>query len=178
MRDVELFELRSGRGPSLESYRTGSLTSEPDLTRTRRWPRFGPVALAAGYRSVQAVPIYLPGQTIGGTQPVPPRNRSFTPADIRAAQALAQATALTILRRSTESGTAGARPPPDPTAEQILMEQAKGMVAGLAAITVDEATVRIHRYAQHHNLPVTGICHDIVGGTLNLATFRERSHRE
>jgi hypothetical protein len=176
--EVELFELRSGQGPSIESYRTGSLVSEPDLTHTRRWPRFGPVALAAGYRSVQAVPIYIPGQTIGALNLFRNETGALPQADTRAAQALAQAAAVTILRRRIESGTSADRPPPVPTAEQIIMEQAKGMVAGLAAITVDEASVRIHRYAQHHNLSAAGVCHDIVSGTLKLVTFQERSHRK
>src|SRR5438309_6423724 len=50
MRVVELFELQSEEGPCPDCYRTGeAVLSENLATVGGRWPRFGPVALEAGF---------------------------------------------------------------------------------------------------------------------------------
>jgi hypothetical protein len=176
MHGVEQFELRSGQGPCMESYRTGSPITETDLIRARhRWPRFGPVATAAGFRSAHAVPIDIHGHIIGALNLFRTKIGALPETEALAARALAQATAITILRRESETVDAGHLPVP--SADQIVLEQAKGIVAGLADVTVDEALTRIHRYARHHDLTVNEVCHDVVGGTLHLVTFQEISHR-
>src|SRR5207244_7829797 len=67
MRVVELFELQSQEGPCLDCFRTGEPVLNQDIaTVDGRWPTFGPVALAAGFRSVHALPMRLRGVAIAG----------------------------------------------------------------------------------------------------------------
>ena len=62
MRMLELFELQSHDGPCLDCYCTvGPVVNQDLATGNAPWPRFGPEALAAGFRSVHA----LPGTVIG-----------------------------------------------------------------------------------------------------------------
>src|SRR5206468_3124549 len=62
MRVAELFELQSEEGPCPDCYRTGeAVVSESLPTDGGCWPRFGPVAREAGFRSVHAVPMRLRG---------------------------------------------------------------------------------------------------------------------
>jgi hypothetical protein len=64
--NVELFELQSLEGPCPDCYRTGQPALNHNLEGLDgRWPRFAPVALEAGFRSVHAVPMRLRGATIG-----------------------------------------------------------------------------------------------------------------
>ena len=74
MRVVELFELQSEEGPCLDCFRTGEPVVNQDLaTVDGRWPRFAPVALEAGFKSVHALPMRLRGAVIGVVEPVPGR---------------------------------------------------------------------------------------------------------
>ena len=60
MRLVELFEIQAHEGPCSDCYRTGAPSLNPSLeTENGRWPRFGPAALEAGFRSVHALPILI-----------------------------------------------------------------------------------------------------------------------
>jgi len=178
MRQAELSKLRLGEGPCIEAFQTGRRISEPHLARhPQRWPHFGPVALAAGFQSVYAVPIRAPDHTLGALNLFRPDVGNMGDADMRAAQALAQVTAVTILRHSTGDTTSHGDPRPT-NSDQAVVEQAKGMLAGQAASTVNEAFLRIRRYAQHHHLPVERVCRDILSGSLNLLTWQERSHQD
>src|SRR5712691_7467883 len=57
MRLVELFEIQAQEGPCPDCYRTGEAARHENLAAVdSHWPRFGPVALEAGFLSVQALP--------------------------------------------------------------------------------------------------------------------------
>ena len=62
---------------------------------------------------------------------------------------------------------------PSSAAEPPIVEQAKGVLAGHAAIGVDDAFARLRRYARHHDLPLIGVCEEVVAGTLILVTISE-----
>ena len=66
MRIVELFELQSDEGPCVDCFRDGASIMNQDLDATvDRWPRFAPVAIESGFRSVHALPMRLRGAVIG-----------------------------------------------------------------------------------------------------------------
>ena len=77
MRMVELFELQSREGPCLDCYLSGEVVANGDLAvDDGGWLQFTPVALAAGFRAVDAVPMRLRRQVIGAlnlfhTEPSP-----------------------------------------------------------------------------------------------------------
>ena len=173
MRTAELFELQAGEGPCLECYRSGKAIVEPDLAGSRRWRRFEPVALAAGFASVHAVPIRTGGRVVGALNLFRSRTGRLGAADMLAAHALAQATALTILRRPAgdEGPVAGAKL----ILGNQIIEQAKGVLAGRAVVSVDEAYSRIRRYVNYHKRPMVDVCQEVVDGTLSLTTFQETS---
>src|SRR5271169_3023812 len=65
MRVLELFELQAQEGPCLDCYLSGKPVVNQDLAGTNsRWPRFSAEALAAGFRSVHALPMRLRGAVI------------------------------------------------------------------------------------------------------------------
>jgi GAF domain/ANTAR domain len=180
MHRTELFQAQSGEGPCFDCYQAGKPVVGPDLSRTRRrWPHFTPVAMAAGYRAVHAVPVRVRDHVIGALNLFRTETGHLSGADMLAAQALAQATAFTILRQPPAGESAG--PPRPALDDQLVVEQAKGVLAGRAGVSIDEAFDRIRRYARHHDLDLVSVCHDIVDGTLTLVTSVEASakrHRD
>jgi GAF domain-containing protein len=171
MHRAELHELQVGEGPCLECYRTDRPVISANLRHGRRWQRFTPVALDAGYLSVHALPIHARGQMIGALNLFRAEIGTLSGADVVAAQALADACAITIIRQ---------RALPDIVAEiradqhdHNVVEQAKGALAARAGVDIDEAFRRIGRYARHHNLQLIDVCQELVAGTLNLVTILE-----
>ena len=64
---LEIFQLQTNQGPCLDCVRTGTVVISADREADRaRWPMFVPEALAAGFRSVTAVPMGLRAETISG----------------------------------------------------------------------------------------------------------------
>jgi AmiR/NasT family two-component response regulator len=58
---------------------------------------------------------------------------------------------------------------------RIVIEQAKGAIAQLHDISVDEAFVRIRGYARGHNRRLTDVAHQIVNDLFSLPDLGRRS---
>lgn len=80
---LDTFQLQAAQGPCLDCVRTGRAVASSDLEADLdRWQAFVPMATAAGFRSVLAVPLRLRDATIGGLNllddvvgPIPPQDR-------------------------------------------------------------------------------------------------------
>ena len=91
----EVVELQNSEGPCLDCVRNGTAVSTADLAADHdRWPLFVPEALAAGFRSVTAVPLRLREQTIGGLNMFSDTATMLRQEDRELAQALAAALPL------------------------------------------------------------------------------------
>src|SRR6202035_1377322 len=66
MRVAELFEVQNEEGPCFDSQRRGQQVINQALhSLGDRWPRFGPMALDAGFHMVHALPLRLRSDVIG-----------------------------------------------------------------------------------------------------------------
>lgn len=99
MRVLELFEIQAQEGPCLDCHRTGVPVADRDLTaHDVRWPRFATEALAAGFLSVQALPMRLRGSVVGALNLFRPEPGEMPSVDIAIAQALADVATIAILQ--------------------------------------------------------------------------------
>ena len=62
---LELFQLQNDQGPCLDCYTTGETVAAPDLNAPTPWPKFSAESVAAGYRSVYAIPLHHNSVTLG-----------------------------------------------------------------------------------------------------------------
>ena len=166
---LDVLQLQSNEGPCLDCVRTGRAVSTDDIAADyARWPLFAPAALAAGFRSVAALPLRLRDQTIGclnlfrsGADPVRSEER-------RVAQALADVATIGILqRRSAHRSTMMAEQLQHALNSRIIIEQAKGVLAERNSVDMETAFNALRRYARNHNRKLSELALEVVRGQID-----------
>ena len=171
MRVVELFELQHDEGPCLDCYRHGQPVLNQDLATTNgRWLRFAPVAFEAGFRMVHALPMRLRGTVIGAVNLFQADTRPIDPEDVLAGQAMADIGTIAILqhRAATDARVVNEQLT-RALNSRIIIEQAKGVLAERAALTMEEAFTRLRHHARNHNLLLADVAGHFIDGTLAIA---------
>ncbi|HET9260260.1 MAG TPA: GAF and ANTAR domain-containing protein [Acidimicrobiia bacterium] len=167
---VELLELENEGGPGAEAFRTGRPVRSGELAGSQahhRWPEFGEAALAAGFRAVTAVPMRLRGDVLGALDLFLTEAVDLTDEDLTVAQALADLATIAILQdRSTIDDRTLISQLRTALETRVLIEQAKGVVAHEAGLTMDEAFGRIRSHARNNNERLREVSAAIVSGDL------------
>ena len=168
MRVVELFELQADEGPCPDCYRGGAAVINEDLAAAAApWPRFAPVAMTAGFRSVHALPMRLRGQIIGALNLFGAEPGGLAEADVVAVQALAAVATIAILQQRV---VADARLLNDQLnhalTARVVIEQAKGVLAERAGLSMESAFEAMRQHARDHNLHLADVAGSVVDQTL------------
>ena len=173
MRVLELFELQAQQGPCLDCYRTGRPVVNQDLAAANgRWPRFVAEALAAGFHSVHALPLRLRGTVIGALNLFHVNPGEMRPADVDAAQALADVATIAILQhRAVLEAQIVNEQLNHALNSRIVIEQAKGMVAEREGVDMEQAFLTLRNHARRHNLRLADVAHDVINGALAPAAL-------
>jgi GAF domain-containing protein len=167
---IELMQLRVGQGPCLDCYRDGASVSVSDLAETAgRWPVFA--AAAAGeplFRAVHAVPLRERGEAIGVLSLLR-HGRGAVPADdLTVGQALADVVTVAILqerairRAEVRNGQLQVA-----LTSRVVIEQAKGVLAQHAMLSMDRAFDLMRRYARASNERLSEVARAITERTLD-----------
>jgi transcriptional regulator with GAF, ATPase, and Fis domain len=168
MRLLELFELQAQEGPCLDCFRSGQPVANPDLgSGPVHWPRFSLEAIAAGFHSVQALPMRLRGTVIGALNLFDAKPGEMPPSDVAAAQALADIATIAVLQQ-------GAAVEAQRINEQlnhalnsrVVIEQAKGVVAERQQLDMEQAFARLRTHARSHNLRLVDVAAGVIDGTI------------
>ncbi len=168
MRLVELFELQAQEGPCPDCYRTGEPAMSQNLaTAEAPWPRFGPVALEAGFKSVHALPMRLRGVTIGALNLFRADEGVLHEADVVAGQALADVATIAILQhRAAIQAHIVVDQLNHALNSRILIEQAKGVLAERSGLSMEDAFSWLRSHARAHNLLLLDVAQSVIDGTL------------
>jgi GAF domain-containing protein len=170
MRLVELFEIQSSEGPCPDCYHSGEAVLNEGLTgATTRWPRFAPVAVEAGFRSVSAVPMRLRGLVIGALNLFGDGGSVLDAADASAAGSLADVATIAILQsRAAFEAHSVIDQLNDALNDRVTIEQAKGMLAERTGLSLGQAFTRLRKHARDHNLRLLQVSHAVIDGTLTF----------
>jgi GAF domain-containing protein len=179
MRLLELFELQAEEGPCLDCYRTGEPVVNQELSEVdKRWPRFAPRALAAGFRTTDSVPMRLRGKVIGALNLFADKPRGIAESDIVAAQAFADVATIAILQhRASVDAQILSEQLSHALNSRILIEQAKGMLSERANLNMDEAFSRLRDYARRHNMLLAAVAQDFIDGTVTIDSLNAPRRR-
>ncbi len=163
-RSLELFQLQRAEGPCLDCFRSGRPVSSPDLRDAGdRWPQFTTRAREAGFASVHAVPMRLRDTVLGALGLFGTSAGALGDEDVSLAQALAHVACVAIVQDKVASDReAVAEQLQTALSSRVVLEQAKGIVAQVAGLDMDEAFATLRRYARDRNQKLTAVAQAVV----------------
>jgi GAF domain-containing protein len=173
MRVLEVFELQSDEGPCMDCYRSGEPVVNMDLAHALgRWPRFAREALDAGFHSVHALPMRLRGNVIGALNLFRVDKGAMSDEDLAAAQAFADVSTIAILQhRAAAEAHLINEQLSHALNSRIVIEQAKGVLAERASLSMEVAFNRLRTYARNNNVRLVDVADAVVAGTLATAAL-------
>jgi GAF domain-containing protein len=165
-RDLEMAQLQLGEGPCLDCVRTKEPVINTDLAlATDSWPKFAPSAIEAGFNSVHAFPMRLRSQAIGALNLFGISQIEFEPGEVRIVQSLADVATIGILQeRSIARAEALTEQLQGALNSRIVIEQAKGALARIEGITVDQAFERLRERARSSRQRLVDIAAIVLAG--------------
>ena len=168
---LELFQVQNHEGPCLDAYRTRAPVINADLTQAGvRWPLFAPRATQIGFRSVHAIPLRLRSTVIGALNLFGADTGGLGPDDVRVVQALADVATIGLLQeRAIHRGQVLAEQLQGALNTRVVIEQAKGALARIHGISVDEAFERMRSYTRSHNRKLSEVANAVVTDPTTVA---------
>jgi transcriptional regulator with GAF, ATPase, and Fis domain len=151
---LELFQVQSQEGPCQDCFRFGTAVTNADLREAGdRWPLFAPRAVAAGFRSVHAFPMRLRKEVIGALNLFGSEAGRIDSADASIVQAMADVATIGLLQeRAVRRGEVLTEQLQGALTSRVIIEQAKGAVAQIHGVSVDDAFKMLRDYCRNHNL--------------------------
>lgn len=171
VRVLELFELQANEGPCLDCIKSGEPVINENLAVVNgRWPNFAPVALAAGYKSVHALPLRLGSSIIGALNIFSDKIKTLSESDAVVAQALADMATIVILshRRIIASAMVNEQLT-FALNSRIVIEQAKGVLSATTGQSMEQAFTLMRNYARSNNV----LLHDVAQGVVDRTVSAE-----
>lgn len=170
---LELLQFQRDEGPCVDCYRQGEPIFSEDLAADdERWPQFAPAAVGQGFRSVQALPMRVRGETIGAMNLFRAQSGRIAEPDQALGQGMADIAAIALLQERTVresrgviAGLQGA------LNSRVIIEQAKGILAERRQIDVDAAFVALRTHARAHNRRLGDVAADLIAGRLDPEAF-------
>lgn len=150
---VEVLQLNAGIGPCLDCFRTGTVVAVHDIAADgSKWPQFQAAAISQGFKSIHAVPMRLRGKTIGALNLFSKDPQPLSVEDAALAQALADVATISLLQeRALRETTIINEQLQRALNSRIVIEQAKGVIAHTANVSIDHAFNLLRSFARSHN---------------------------
>lgn len=171
---LDLFQIQADEGPCHDCYRQGRAVSEENLREAiTRWPRFAPEAVSAGFGAVHAFPLRLRGEVIGSLGLFADHPGRMRPEDVKIVQALADVATIGMLQeRAIRRGEVLADQLQTALHSRVVVEQAKGVIAQLYSVSVDEAFELLRRYCRRRGLRLGEMARAIVADPAQVPELR------
>ena len=160
---VERVQQDTQQGPCHQAYRTNEPVYVIDLGAVDDWSELRHAALEAGFHSVAGIPMAHDGVAFGSLNIYDSEVRDWSLDDIGTAKVLADiatgyvahASELDQARRINEQLQTALD-------TRVIVEQAKGLLAGERGISLDAAFNVLRRHARSHNASVGSVAEAIV----------------
>lgn len=173
MRVLELLEEQAAEGPCFDCYRTGAPVRNQQLeSALDRWPRFTPEATAAGFTSVQALPMRLRDTVIGALNLFHTDASAISQDATALAQAFADVATIAILQnRASREAEVVNEQLSRALNNRIVIEQAKGMIAERLGLDMGEAFATLRSHARNHNQRLVEVASAVIDGNVKPSSL-------
>jgi len=167
---IAVRRLHLDEGPGQECLRTGRQLACTDFRGgDERWPRFAVTAARAGLRAAVSVPMRRDDRTIGAVTLFSKRSGAPGDDELRIARALVDAAAAGVVQqRELDHQRTTVRHLQVALDSRVIIEQAKGMLAGRHGVDVDQAFDAMRAHARAHNRELHELAHEIVARTIDV----------
>jgi GAF domain-containing protein len=157
-------------GPCIDAYRSGQPVLVPDLgAEGQRWPAIAAAAAQAGLIAVAGIPMLLDGVILGVVNLYHNERHDWGDDEVRIAQLLAaMATGYVVNAQRFDRVRHTAEQLQEALDSRVVIEQAKGMLAADAGISIDEAFNRLRIHARKHQAALRSVAEAVVNLRLRL----------
>jgi GAF domain-containing protein len=161
--EVDRFQYHTGSGPGVQAFTTGQALLVRSTFEEGPYAEFRSAARRAGILSVLAVPMRAGSEIVGALNLYAEAEHAFKTGDIDDASAFAVQSAFVL---ANAQAYWDARLLSDNLTQAMesraVIEQAKGIIMGVAGVSADEAFERLKGQSQHENVKVREIAAEIV----------------
>ena len=173
---VEVMQLNAGAGPCIDCFHTGEPVSVPDVRDAPSdWAPFTDAALQEGYHSTYGVPLRVRSEIIGAMGLFRTGTGDLAPADAAIAEALANVAAIGILQeRVLRESAIVAEQLQRALDSRVLIEQAKGVLAALHDLDMDQAFQMLRDHARRNNLNLHVVAQGVIDRTVQIGRASRR----
>ncbi len=160
---LELLQLQTGEGACIEAVRAGEPVFAADLYEAKeRWPAWAPAVVDAGFRGVTSIPLRLRDDTLGSMNLFSADPGALTGEDLYAARALTQfATTALLAHRQLHDAQTLAGQLQGALLSRVVIEQAKGVLAGREGIGLEAAFEVLRRRARTARRPLSEVAREV-----------------
>jgi GAF domain-containing protein len=167
--EIERSQEETQDGPCVDAYRKNEPVSVTDVETDDRWPEYSKTAAKLGIQAVVGYPLAYDGSAIGSIDVYSTERRIWSRDDMDTLGVLADMATAYLVRISE---LAEARRLSDQLQRaldsRILIEQAKGVLAGERGISVDEAFEGLRNHARNNNMKLAELCDAVVNSGLRI----------
>ena len=164
---LESSQVSSGQGPGLDCHRLRGPVSAPDLRGADgdRWPDFADEARRAGFAAAHAFPMRLRADGLGVLDLFDQRSGQLRGDTAAIAQAFADIASIGLLQeRAIRRGQVVADQLQTALQSRIMIEQAKGLLAGRHGLDIDASFALLRNAARSRNQRLSDLAAAVVRG--------------
>lgn len=166
---LEGLQLDTDEGPCLDCLRTGKPVVTDDLADSdERWRPWSDQAIDRGYRSAYSAPLIDRSEPIGAFNLFAGRTHALDGTDLHLVQALAHLMTVAIGTHRSGQLVGQLQTALD---SRVVIEQAKGMLAGHRELDVDAAFDLMRRLARMTNTKLTTVAERVIDGSVDADTL-------
>ncbi len=165
---LDLLQSQNDEGPCVECYASSTAVFSEDLSADfGRWPSFAPAAVSSGFGSVQALPMRVRGHTIGALNLFRAGRGRLVEEDMPLGQGMADIASIALLQeRAVSESHVLVTQLNGALTSRVIIEQAKGILAEQAQISLDRAFVSLRGHARANNLRLADVAQGVIDGRL------------